>query len=449
MAKSGQVPTVVLRSALRFAAGAAALFCVLATMDTGSAQAQTYTVLHSFSGGAAGANPSAGLTKDAAGNFYGTTAFGGNAGGNCGQSGCGTVFKLTQHNGAWVLTTLYRFQGGLDGATPAARVVFGPDGALYGTTQQDVTGGGCNLLPCGTVFSLRPPATVCRAVSCPWSETVLYHFTGGADGGFPGYGDLIFDNAGNIYGTTELGGPLGLGTVYKLTHSNGGWTESVVYNFGGLDGAYPFGGMLFDRAGNLYGTTAQGGSAYHPPQFNGNGTIFELSPQGSGWVLSAIYCFQANDGELPYGELPYAALTSDVFGNLFGAASMGGGGDCTDGNQLYGGCGTLFSFSGGFAESLYAFPSFHQITSAPGPQAPITIDSAGSIYGTTNQDGANLFGSVFKFAAGTYTSLHDFAGGADGAYPVSNVLIDAAGNLYGTASVGGSHGNGAVWEITP
>ena len=157
-----------------------------------SAHAQTLKVLHNFTGNGDGGTPSAGLTIDHAGNFYGTTM--------SGATGNGTAFKLVHMGSGWVVNTLYTFQGGNDGSAPIARVLFGPDGALYGTTSL----GGFDGY--GTVFQLRPPATACKSVSCPWGETVLYRFQGGSDGLSPQYGDLTFDNTGNIYGTTNGGG---------------------------------------------------------------------------------------------------------------------------------------------------------------------------------------------------------------------------------------------------
>jgi uncharacterized repeat protein (TIGR03803 family) len=189
------------------------------------APAQTFHVIYSFTGGSDGANPETGLTIDAAGNLYGTTSAGG--------VGYGTVFKLAHQNSSWVFSPLYLFSGGNDGAQPEARVVFGADGSLYGTTTAGA-GTACNGNGCGVVFNLRPPATFCRTVMCLWTESVLYRFTGGGDGGDP-HSKVLFDRAGNLYGTTVLGGPdcffRGCGVVYELTPSAGHWTESVLDSF--------------------------------------------------------------------------------------------------------------------------------------------------------------------------------------------------------------------------
>lgn len=238
------------------------IFAVVAfgaiTMMEVQLTAQTFTVLHSFTGGSDGANPYAGLTLDVAGNLYGTTYYGGD--GN-GTAGSGAVFKLAYRNSGWILTPLYSFAGGSDGANPYGGVIFGPDGSLYGTTYAD--GQTCSLSSgCGTVFNLKPTATACTSALCAWTETVLHRFAGGDDGGKP-TGDVIFDQAGDMYGST-YGGisvPGTPGTVYELIPSNGGWMESVLNDFpccNQNDGT-PWGGVISDRSGNLYGATPGGG----------------------------------------------------------------------------------------------------------------------------------------------------------------------------------------------
>ena len=184
---------------------------VLATMlaIVTNAKAQTFTVLHYFTGGPDGAFPEAEVTIGPSGAVYGTAGSGG-------TTGSGTVFKLSQVNSAWVFTPLYEFTGKSDGAYPIGGVVIGPDGALYGTTQQ---GGYENN---GTVFVLRPPSTICRSITCYWNETVLHTFTGVPDGINPWVENLIFDAAGNIYGTTGNGGTYDNGTAFELTPSGGG-----------------------------------------------------------------------------------------------------------------------------------------------------------------------------------------------------------------------------------
>ncbi|MGA2370950.1 MAG: choice-of-anchor tandem repeat GloVer-containing protein [Candidatus Korobacteraceae bacterium] len=387
-------------------------------------QAQTFNVIHDFTGGGDGAGPEAGLIMDRAGNLYGT-ASGGGTGGN------GTVFKLAHKGSGWLLNTLYSFAGGNDGAFPTASVTIGPNGSLYGTTAN---GGPGN----GIVFNVKPSPAACKTALCPWTETVLYGFSGGSDGGVP-FSPVVFDQAGNLYGTTYVGGSNNSGTVYKLVPSGGNWTESVLHNFtGGNDGSDPEAGVTFDNAGNLYGTTYYGGSGIY-------GTVFQLTPSGSAWTENILYNFQ---GEGPVGCCPSAGVIFDSAGNLYGAASVGG--------SRVGGSVFEMQPSGGnwVLTVLYSFQG-----NGTGPVSDLVMDAAGNLYGTLNTDGAYLYGSVFKLTPSsggwTYTDLHDFTGGSDGAYPFSTVILDANGNLYGTASAGGialscsGPGCGVVWEITP
>jgi uncharacterized repeat protein (TIGR03803 family) len=405
------------------------LFLTLSIVAFQSTQAQMLVPLHYFTNGDDGAYPVAGLTWDSAGNLYGTASQGG-------AKGYGTVFKMTHKSGGWLFTTLYTFTGGTDGAYPWARVIRGPDGTLYGTTSSG--GEGCGSSGCGTVFSLRPPATACRTAQCPWKETVLYRFAGGDDGERPGTGDLLFDAGGNLYGTTIEGGSSGCGgqgcgMVFELTPASGGqWTESVLYRFaGGDDGGFPYGGVTFDQVGNLYGTTAQAG-------LYNCGTVFELIPAGASWTEDTLHAFNQNLGD---GCTPEAGLTFDQAGNLVGTTALGS----------YQGGGSVFELmpsGGGWTESLlYAFTSFNS-----GPAASLTLDATGNLYGTTLGSGAYGLGNVFKLTPSDggwlYTSLHDFID-YDGEYPNGNVILDATGNIYGTTELGTEVGFGSVFEITP
>lgn len=217
-------------------AGMATLLILLATAIT--VKAQTFSVIHNFTGGRDGAGPLDGLTIDRNGNLYGTASAGGNQGYGCsngwGMTGCGAVFELARSGTGWILRPLYDFQGGTD-ADPTFGVVFGPDGALYGLTAG--TSGSCsNEYVCGGVFRLAPPATFCAGFTCNWQETVLHQFTGQPDGFGPS-SRLLFDPAGNMYGVTYEGGVYNGGAVYELSPGNEGWTESVIYSFnydGGL-----------------------------------------------------------------------------------------------------------------------------------------------------------------------------------------------------------------------
>ena len=420
------------------AALSVAIALALTLVVAQSAQAQTYTVLHSFTGGQDGANPWAGLSMDRAGNLYGTTFFGGYNQGYCDPGGCGAIFKLARKGPGWVFSPLYSFQGNNDGANPQARVSIGPNSVLYGTT---FAGGSWNG---GTVFSLRPPAAACKTALCPWSESVLYGFTNFQDGFSPGYGDVVFDQAGALYGTTYQGGSgtCGVGpcgVVYKLTSSNGGWTESVLYNFTGTSGGNgPYGGVIFDQAGNLYGTTSEGGDG--GCNGLGCGTVFQLTPSGSGWTENVLYDFQnSSDGANPIG-----GLILDASGNLYGTTS-----------GVANGKSTVFELKP--SSGNWNFFLLYSLGVSGSSTASLIMDGAGNLYGTAWSGGAYGSGSVFKLtpSAGgwTYTSLHDFCADgppcSDGAQPWGNVILDGNGNLYGTTTAGGASDLGVVFEITP
>lgn len=427
---------------------AAVLFIGIAVLTT-TAQAQTYTVLHSFSGKGDGATPSAGLSIDRAGNLYGVTLAGGS--GSCTggpATGCGTAFKLTPKGSDWVLNSLYSFQGITenDGAAPWARLVFGPDGStLYGTTVEGGEGS-CtdpHYFPgCGTVFSLRPGVTACKSALCGWDETILHRFTGGTDGRYPDFADVVFNNAGNLYSTTGYGGLYGscgsggiaaCGTVYELTPSGGDWNETVLYNFmGGSDGGAPYGGVIFDQAGNLYGTTSGDGAG-------GDGTVFQLTPSGS---KNTLYTFQGGND----GYWPFAGLIMDLSRNLYGATYYGG----------MGGGGTVFKLMP--SGSGWEFSTIYSFTGSAGPWANLIIDQAGNLYGTTYADGKHGKGSVFELtplgSSWELKDLHDFTGDTDGGNPYGSLVFDNQGNLYGTASTGGTGsactgGCGVAFKITP
>jgi uncharacterized repeat protein (TIGR03803 family) len=279
------------------------LLSVLAT-PTARAQTQTFRIIHNFTAGLDGSSPYAGLTIDAAGNLYGTSYYGGAGPCNDGyQIGCGTVFQLAHGRLGWQFNPLYEFKGNNDGAYPAARVIFGPDSTLYGTTS-----GGVGY---GTVFNLRPSEAPCMSILCPWTESVLYTFTGNSFGEFPFFGDLVFDQAGNLYGTTIEGGSNGQGVVYELSPSAGGWAEVVIYNMAGqTSGYFPYSGVIFDSAGNLYGTTSMGGAYNY-------GAVYQLTPSGAEWIEHTVYSFQ-NNGD---GSIPVGGLIVDHSGNLYGTTA--------------------------------------------------------------------------------------------------------------------------------
>jgi uncharacterized repeat protein (TIGR03803 family) len=391
----------------------------IALLLGGIAHAQTYTVLHNFTGGGDGGAPYAGLTIDRGGNLYGTTS----GGFNCAPPSCGTVFKMTHRNGGWVLSPLYAFTGS-NGATPLSRVVFGPDGALYGTTYAGGENAG------GTVYKLTPPANVCPTVSCPWSLTALHQFTllGESDGIYPGYGDLIFNASGDIYGTT-IEGYGGLcndqtcGGVYELSHTQGRWTETPVFSMANfVIGYWPYAGVSLDSAGNLYGATG----------INYSG-LFKLSYDGA-WFVTGLMDFENSASGI------YGTPVFDSAGNLFDDIAQG-----NPGGSVY---ELMPNGNGWIFNTVYAFSG-----SGLGPVSTLTVDSSGNLYGVTNQLGAHGYGNVFKLSRSgggwSYTSLYDFTGGTDGANPWGQVILDPSGNIYGTTVSGGSSGNGVVFEITP
>ncbi len=272
---------------------AVASAAALAALGIPCAQAQTLSVVHNFTGGSDGGAPDDGFTMSPTGILFGTASTGG-------SSGYGVVFEVLANGKVKVL---HNFAGGSDGATPNGRVIRDANGVLYGTTT---AGGAAGL---GTVFKLDGN-----------KETVLYSFAGGSDGAVP-QAALIIDAAGNLYGTTSAGGPAGNGTVFELIapkKKNGKWTEKVLYRFGtGTDGATPLSAVTMDAAGNLYGTTSLGGSS-------GYGTVFQLTP-GSTWKETILHHFQnGNDGSVPYAGL-ISDAAGNLFGGTTQGGTAGGG----------------------------------------------------------------------------------------------------------------------------
>jgi uncharacterized repeat protein (TIGR03803 family) len=406
-----------------------------------AAQAQTYTVLHTFYDESDSGLPYGGLTLDRAGNLYGTAFWG------CGNGSCsGLVYKLSNRGGGWTFTPLYSFRGGVDGAGPFAGVTIGPDNALYGTT---VNGGTYNY---GIAYRITPPASSCRNIDCEWTKTTLWSFGGPNDGAYP-YGPVTFDAAGNLYGTT-IGGPSGPGAVYRLTKSGNSWTESILWGFSGPDGADPYGNLVLDASGNIYGTAFEGGYS-GCPHYNTCGTVFEVSPHGGYWTETTLHRFLGGAD----GDQPYAGLTWDNSGNLFGVTSSDG---------PIGG-GTVFELTpanGGWSYSIaYGLPGVTMSDFAnPGPRGTLIVDHAGNLYGTTIENGTENLGTIFMLAPGnsgfTYTDLYDFcteSGCPDGSWPWAGVVRDSSGNLYGTGIAGGYRqgncinvgGCGVAFKLTP
>ncbi len=405
----------------RFATGRRTMFLLVAlgivsllAIASQPAHAQSYNVIYNFPGGSSGATPYAGPTLDAYGNLYGSTYLGG-------ATGNGTVYRMTYNGSSWVYTTLYSFFGVPDGSGPAfGSLAIGPDRRLYGTTE----GGGVF----GTVWSVQPKATTCDSSDClwkdtvlhrfgngqdgsqpiggatvdatgnvygtanlggasgngavfevthtggNWNETLLYSFTGGADAVNPVAG-VTLDALGNLYGTSSFGGANGVGAVYTLVHSQEGWRESVIYSFqGASDGQNPVGGVILDQAGNLYGTTFDGGD-------NGGGTVYELSPSRQGWTFTTLYSFTGG-----YGG-PYNDLTWDASGNLYGTAN---------GDGAFG-LGSVFKLTHG--DNSWTLTDLHDFAGGndgASPYGSVAVDGQGNVFGTASVGGANNQGVVFK-----------------------------------------------------
>ena len=365
-------------------------------------------VLHSFvSDGVDGTNPYSSLIFDAAGNLYGTTAYGGTSRG-------GIAFELTPGaGGTWTEKVLHNFDS--TAGDPQSGLIFDAAGNLYGTTLAGGSG-------YGTVYELSPGA------GGTWTFKVLHNFSN-TDGAYPQAG-LIRDAAGNLYSTTVRGGVNGQGTVFELTPGTGGtWTEKVLYSFAsGADGALPVAGLIFDHAGNLYGTTSLGNTS-------GNGTVFELTPGAGGtWTEHVLYSF----GTGTDGMNPYAGVIFDATGHLYGTTFRGG---------TYGG-GTAFELTpaGGGSWTEKITHNFGNGTDGVNPLG-LVFDSAGNLYGATQIGGSYGGGTVFRLNAQGESLLYSFSG-ADGAMPYSSLILDATGNLYGTTSYGGTEDQGTVYEIT-
>jgi len=445
----------------------------------------TQTVLHNFTGGLDGGRP-LGVVVDGADNLYGFASAGGSL-------NCGVFFKLTPAaHTAWTESVLYNFPTTnlpLSGGPAAVR-----KGTYFGQTYGWGEGG------YGSIFELTQTA------GGAWTENILYTFTGGADGG-ASFGPLAIDKSGNLYGTAEIGGTNKMGVVFELSPRGTSWTESVIYNFTGPDGAGPQGGLISDNAGNFYGTTGEGGSSTDCPSQGGCGTVFELTPEsGGGWSESVLYSFD-NVFDLPVSP---SSLFLDSDGNLFGTTYDGG----ADGACVYG-CGMLFELSpnasgtwtesvlsnfdpplsgynptggvvpgasgrlygttslGGLAEELngtvfeatpepkggwkvttpFAFPT----TDGDVSEAALIEDGLGNLYGTTSEGGLYNIGTVFELSlvSGKWKEqiLYEFSGStyaaSNGSFPLAALVMDAAGNLYGTAYGGGAKNLGAVFELKP
>lgn len=370
------------------------------------AHSQTYKVIHNFTNtGSDGATPYGGPVLDRLGNLYGTTYLGG-------TYGNGSVYRLSPKGSSWTYTSLYSFKGVPDGSGPAfGSLAIGEDRALFGTTE----GGGyfgTTFVVCacpgreavvhsfgmgtdgaqpiggvvldslgnfygttslggtygnGTVFEEKRSGL-------KWTESVIYSFTGGSDPINPAAG-ITLDAQGNLYGTASLGGANGDGAVYKLSRSSSGWSETVLYNFEGQsDGQNPVGGVVIDKAGNLHGTTFDGG-------INGGGTVYELSPSNGTWSFTVLYSFTGG-----YGG-PYNKLTLDGKGNIYGF---------TNGEGAFG-LGSVFKLTptkGGWTYTdLYDFVGGSE---GGQPYGSVAVDDNGNVFGTAVVGGSDNQGVVFE-----------------------------------------------------
>ena len=370
-------------------------------------------VLYSFTGGSDGGNAATGLVLDAQGNLYGTTVVGG-------KDACGVVFKLSpKGNRSWNESVLFDFDCFSTGKNPHGGVTFDPNGNLDGTTVNGGAGPSCGSYGCGVAFQLGSSG-----------EKVLHVFTGGNDGFGPG-GAVVYDKNGNLYGTTPDGGAHYQGVAYQISPSG---SEKILHAFsGGNDGGTgSLGNLLIDSSGILYGVTETGGA-------NGAGTVFRLARVKHRWKLTTLYAFKG----APDAASPYGGLVADKSGNLYGTTYYGGAS----------GVGTVFELkrrSHGYRERvLYSFKGGSDGSSST---STLLFGKSGDLYGTTSAGGGSCdCGTIFKVdpKTGVETVLHSFGGANDGAYSYYGLTQDSSGNMYGTTVAGGSKNQGAIFEFTP
>lgn len=432
-----------------FAGRAMCVVLILASAQvacTGSSVAATFTDLHEFcsqTGCADGNYPAAPLVADAAGDLFGTTALGGDA-------GWGTIFEFVPNGkGGYKFRQLHSFcaqANCADGSDPVAGLIVDSAGNLYGTTK---FGGAQNggtafeLLRSGgkkhfrLLHSFCAQGAACADGSLPVYDGLTYQ---GAATGLP------YDGTSPLYGTTLYGGQNNAGysgTVYELRPGSGRkWKEQVIYQFCAeancADGMEPQNGLAMDGSGNLYGVTYGGGGG------NGDGTVFELSRRKGAWSETVLYdfCSQANCAD---GANPESAPVLDASGTLVGAATSGGAN----------GWGVLYSIvpdGGGSRYSvLYNFCSQANCVDGTNPMGRLALDSSGDIFGAALSGGSADFGTLWELSGGTFTLLHTFCSGncADGKWPVGGVSLDQSQDVFGTASEGGAYGDGVVFRLSP
>ena len=443
------------------------LFGVALTLVIPASAEWKEQVLYSFQGGTDGATPAGGVVFDKQGDLYGATQQGG--GSNCSpMAACGTVYQLAppaKQGDPWTETVLHVFRGKQynDGEFPSGGVIADAAGNIYGTTAYGGTGD-CVLLGikggCGTVFELSPPQTK----GGRWTYTILYSFPNAKQGYVP-WGELVFDSVGNLYGATYFGGGKGTtcdafykycGAAYELSPpktKGGKWTEQILHSFaGGTDGANPTGGLVLNSTGAIFGTTSAGGNqGCQTTSSIGCGTTFELSPSsmGGGWTEKMVHRFSGgNDGASPNGGLVF-----DAKGALYGTG--GGGGSKSQ--------GVVFQFAKVKNSNNWIETVLHRF-SAEGnapccPMAKVTFDGTGNLY-SVSLSGTYFRGTAFRLkppatrrSLWSFTILYQFKGVPDAAYPEANLIFDNAGKLYSTTEGGGtgtcSGGCGTLFELEP
>ena len=375
------------------------------------AAAQTFKTLHQFDTekSGEGAIPHGALLRDAAGNLYGTTLAGG--------SSDGTVFKIDSTGKE---TILFTFNLPVSGSSPDTPLIQDQTGNLYGIVQEGGPGNG------GLVYKLSPQG----------DQTILHAFQLGPKGSpvIP-TGGLLMDKSGNLFGTTLSGGKCssGCGVIFRLDPAG---KLHLLYKFtGGSDGSEPFGPLVQDARGNLYGVARAGGDLSCPdPDSPGDGcgTVFKLAKNGA---LTVLHTFAGGkDGSVPQG-----GLAMDAAGNLYGVTGVGG-------NHEF---GTAFKIS---KDGKYTI--LHRFLRKEGtsPNGGLVLDDAGNLYGTAAFNSGHNLGSVFQLSPdGVLTVLHRFKGEDDGAIPSAGLIRDSAGHLYGTTTMDVSNRKiqGTAFEITP
>jgi uncharacterized repeat protein (TIGR03803 family) len=412
------------RRSLSFVGCSLAVLAFVAIPVSRAGATGTTNVVYSFGGEEDGEYPSTDLVMDAAGNLYGTSVQGGDFGG-------GTVFELSPSAGGWTHTVLYSFTGSADGGQPYGGVTLDPAGNLYGTAVVGGSGGTCVEDGCGVAYELTD-------VGGTWTETVIHNFTGGNDGYGPGSG-LTLDTRGNLYGMTPTGGADALGVIYQLTpRATGGWRLRVIHTFtGGKDGATGSAGrLLLDRAGNLFGVATVGGA-------NQKGTAFKLAPTASGWKFNTLYAFRGS----PDAGFPYGGLVEDAAGSLYGTTYY-------DGARGLGSVYELARRHGAWHETV--LHNFKGGSDGSNPISTLVLAADGALYGTTSEGGAAgcSCGTIFQLTPGpdggwTETVAYSFSGAPDAAFAYNGLVSDGAGNFFGATVHGGVGDDGAIYAFTP